>query len=275
MFAMAGLAQAQSACDTPIGSKVELSSLDNILATVSGGGPLTKDEFETTAAFEARKAAAQAGMGGGEIVLSAVVDHDQIIYDADNQRWKLKKYFVNNSPWNFDTEAVDAYMTGARSDFRSLVLRAVDTVTGSYTASNAMGAQVEVKVYTVIRVSLLELSPSSPRVDKYSDDHLFFHLPDTAMEYVDYLRRERETRYAFIPMPVERARELKGKLGFAAVASLREPFFFAHTDQIYPKMNNPVDATIHHSFLVADVRCGLVLDDLGAVLHVLGMEPPY
>ncbi|MDR5654617.1 hypothetical protein, partial [Ruixingdingia sedimenti] len=53
------------------------------------------------------------------------------------------------------------------------------------------------------------------------------------------------------------------------------PALSRFVQQSHPKMNNPVDATIHHSFLVADVRCGLVLDDLGAVLHVLGMEPPY
>ena len=138
-------AAAQDACALAPGAVLTLDDLDTVLHRARAQSP-EKDPFETTAEFEARKAAA--GAGPQAVVLASDVDQRQAIYDADQGAWFLMPYFPSNATFGFvdvalETNGLIGY--GERNRIEAVMLRSADVALGDYTASTAMGASLTVR----------------------------------------------------------------------------------------------------------------------------------
>lgn len=268
-------ALALDACALPVGSAVAASDLDELLSTTVTQEPLVKDEFETTAQFEARVAAATEGIGSTDFILKTAVDYDQAIYDADVQTWRFTKYFPSNGSWNFVEETLEANGLLEVGDYRSVILRSEETETGDYAASNAMGAEIKVSVVAATRLGLVEIAKDRPKSDPWDDYTYLFKLPSLAILYSDLLNKDEVVHVIAVPMPIDRARELKGKMTFAAVGTLDKPPLIRHTRHVAPTFDNPREVDVQLTYLVGDIRCGLILDDADKIVAVVGTNAPF
>jgi hypothetical protein len=123
---------------------------------------LTKDEFETSAQFEARQRAALGDHISPQII-SKEVDPQYIQYNADTQDFVVQTYLFDNANISYSVLGYPGPIkTGLMSNV-DVVISETETPAGSYEASNAYGAKA-----TVVKVD---------RVTKGIWDHLPLRSP--------------------------------------------------------------------------------------------------
>lgn len=264
-------AAAQDACALAPGMVLVLDDLDAVLRGVSQQ-PREKDPFETTAEFEARRAAA--GAGPETVVLASDADQRQAIYDADRAAWFLTGYFPSNATLGFvdyalQTAGLIGY--GDRDRIEYVMLRSEDVPLGDYTAANAMGASLTVRKSRHTRVAIAEVGPKTRSGYKIGTE-LFAYADTVQVKSGTEFRSQPALR---IDMPRDRARAINGRIGFAVVADLVDPLRVEGRHHIAPKFDNPYDRQVETTVLLADIRCGIAYGPDLSVLAVVGTRPPY
>lgn len=246
----AGPAYAQAQCHDWIGKAAKVSSFDEAIKPFTAVSP--KDEFETTAAYEARRAKALGNSVSTIVVRNKAEDPKFFEYNADRGELAIKRYAFHNTTMNLWSAF---YNLGLHDKMKVGVLGGLyfvasesDKVTGTYEASNAYGAKVEVAKIDRTTKAVFDRGGGM-------DDELF-----PRAKRPDY-------NVGVLKLTTEEARRLKPQLKTAYVVKPKPPYILQGTHSFGKvTVQNPRDITVHFTMLVADIQCGLLLDGSSKVL---------
>lgn len=250
--------------------------IDDLAETIDAArrGALVKGEFETTAQFEARKASVD--VAATDFILSVLVDQENARYDADKERWIFDQYFMAGGNYNFDDDALLSAGLANAGWGRSLILSGSDDEQGTYVSSNAFGQQAVVRQLYARRIGIIEIARGvAEPLDYRLSSGPIFSLPLDVQIPVSGYTTTLDAKAVEIPMHIARAQASKGSFGFAVAGKLVEPLLIDHTYYITPTIDNPTDAKIDLTYLMADIQCGILTDGEGRVLKVLPMVSPF
>ena len=249
---VATAAGAQTQCQSYAGQTIAPLTFDQALTRMPSLAP--RGEYETTAQYEARRAAAGGGRGP-LVILKQPENRDTFIrYDADNGRLGIQGYAFDNT--NFDawtalygTPHADTLNPSTIGN-RDVVISSRDTPAGTYQGRNAFGA-----TWTVTRIN--------------RTTQAIYEGPQPGLTTSLFPSAERSTNIVgYLDMSPEVAQRAKPTLKLAFVVEPREPFVVRRTYAGRGRITiqNPRDVTENTIILVGDIQCGLVLDATNRVL---------
>lgn len=233
-------------CEGYVGRHVKPMTIEEALAPYRNLTP--KDEFESTSAYRARRATEMRNFATGPIfILKRPEDQKFIHYDADSRVFKISGYAFHNTNMNYASAFRAAQFsnlyTGISINDNAAVITTADRLTGSYQASNALGARITVNNLDRITTAIFDhangiVGPSLFPAGKGSD------------AWLGTIKAE----------PTE-AKHLKTEIMLAFLVTPKEPFaVFGEHKPYNATISNPNDITEHFSILIATIHCGLVLD---------------
>jgi hypothetical protein len=242
-------AMAEPCTDMGSGAYPATQSLQTLVDMSKKAG-LKKDEFETTAAYQARLSAAGAGLDGKTYVIEWPLDSG-FKFDADTGMVSYSNYTLNTtcliSSYGLSDE-VKAVKFGPKAKYGVESSYCFDRTTSQesgtpYKASNSYGASVEVKPIRAKGVGIYlgsgDISQNvwTGKSRDYSSSDLFK-----------------------VSMEPEAARSLKENGTALFVISPKAPFAFQSSYHIEPKINRPTEITTTTDYIVADVACVALAD---------------
>ena len=236
-------------CSIYVGQTVQPQSFANAVARFSGLTP--KSEYETTAQFEARQAQALGGSVGPLIIEKTPESRDYFRYDADAQVLHIASFAFDNTnfpAWDaFYSLGLDRRFGVSTGENIDVVIASGDRVTGTYRGQNGFGANASVQQVTRSVKAIFERGPDRSR----GHEMLF----------------PGESEIGRLSMTPEDARTLKPSLRIALVVTPFAPYVVRGTNPYgRPSMRSPQEVTIDFTILMADIQCGLVMDNSGRVL---------
>lgn len=243
-------------CSSYVGSTLHTQSFAQVRATLSEI-PNVKGEFETTADFEARQRAFLSGFPEGPIVIETPLDLEYVEYNADSGVFSVKSFAIQNQRTDFNS------LFGTSGEFSGsvpysmlgqimAVLDKRESRTGSYPASNAFGANVRVEEISRIIDVIYEGIPPRGR----GGAHIGDTFPQT------------EGNIIFrISVPPTEARAARDGFRAAWIIEPKPPFYLEGPGRGFRAtfdVPRDVDETLR--VIVADMRCGVLLDASNTVL---------
>ena len=232
-------------CDTYVGQTVTLSSFKSVANTLKAL-PTTKGEYETSAAFEARVAAAR-GTIPETVIIQGIFSAEYVTYDADAGVLKVQAYALQN----LNTDYSDVFGYGStyyeKVKYSSLGNRDVvvfqsETPTGSYVASNAFGAKT-----TVTKMGRLQQAIFEGEQARYNEDLFVDQAPGV------------EAMLGTVPMTIPEAQALKASGKVAFVVKPKWPFYAEGIHLWDATVSNPLEVNNPIQVIVGDIQCGLLL----------------
>lgn len=238
-------------CAIYVGQTVTPQSFDQATGGFAALPP--KGEFETTAAYEARKASALGAASGVLIIGKEPEDRKYFEYNADSQRLGIKSYAFDNT--SFDAwksfYAAGYYGKIEVSTMGNIdaVISSVDKPNGTYEGSNSFGAKATIQKVHRTTTAIFE------GAGRPLNNGLFPQAEKSPYEV------------ASLQLTPSEAQQLKPLLQVAFVVQPKEPFVVKGTRSVgETTIRNPIDVTEDFEVLVADFRCGLLLDGNNKVL---------
>lgn len=250
-FGLAMVAQpamGRAACPTPDLLQQPARSFAEIFQPGDASEP--KGEFETSAAYAARQAAAPKP---GQSVLRVQLDPESLTYDADTQAFQYFEYAL--SP------IIDfAHLTGLTPDQKTLFDGAERPVAlmvsqerrdaGSYEAENAYGAKTTVAKWVIDKHVVFEArGRKGPTGDTLLNEH-----------------RRYEPRSLSVRVPIDRAAALKTELSGVALVTPKAPYYATGSEFMAATRTSPTENTVQVSILFADIQCFGIMDGAGTLL---------
>lgn len=238
-------AAAQAQCQSYLGQTVTLNPFSTVAATL-GTLPATKGEYETSAAFEARVAAARGSMPE-TVIIPGMLSAKYLTYDADAGALKVQAYALRNANTSYD------YVFGYGRPYyekvkystignRDVVVFEKETATGSYLASNAFGARVRVTRITRLHQAIFEGPEGS-----YNERLFVDQQPGV------------DAWLGSIAMTIPEAQALKASGKVAFVVKPKWPYYAEGKRSWEPTIDSPTDVTNPIQVIVGDIQCGLLL----------------
>ncbi|MBP2315457.1 hypothetical protein [Azospirillum soli] len=226
--------QSQAACVAYVDADARKRTDVPALLKTIGSMKLSKDEFETTPAYEARVAAAverltatlSAQTGSAPVVLDISLSASVATYDADRGVLEITGAVVP--------------MTTMRADGRYrtvIVTDKLDHDISTYTGQNAYGAKAEVVKVRDRQAGVV--------VDETSDPGRSGHWPYSSFK-------------ATVALSPDRARAAKASLRAVVMGDLRAPFLVRGNDYITPTFQVPFDKTTETLAVVLQPKCSLI-----------------
>jgi hypothetical protein len=254
LLAVAARDASAQECQSLVGSRVETISFDAAVTALSQV-PSARDEFETTAQYQARLAIAMSSVPS-RLLISVPLDTRHVTYNADAGRFDIQSYAIRNTNTDYFTVFYGSPFYGS-VPFSTLgnidiVVGSSDEERGTYQGQNAYGA-----TWTVTRVTRTVRAIFDREPRRYTEE-LF---GDRAT------RGDGPVRWS-IPVAPELARGLRERLRAAVVVAPKAPFYFENTQQGVGRVTiqNPRDVDQLSRIIVADIQCALITDDVGNVL---------
>lgn len=241
-------------CEISIGDKVIFRDPVEIYALMHDM-QLTKDEFETTEAFENRVAEATSAFSE-PILLRGTYDREQTNYDADNSHIVMKRYAWDNLGfgWNDVFGYENDYGIKANlTDNHATTLQSNERVTGTFIGSNAYGASMEVTQILRTSYGIFDRANDSRKETWEGEVWVGKHASPAVL----------------IPMSVDEARRVISKLQVGILAKPRKPFVAEGKRHWDAKVDNPKEVTAKYYVIVADMICAVITDDQGRVLKTV------
>jgi hypothetical protein len=251
MLMAAGVPAFAQACPTPDLLSAKPKAFSEVFKTPSANA-LKKGEFETTAEFEARKAALS---GPPQSVLSIALGNDAFEYNADAQQYLVKLSRLGSNLTYSDLRGVPEDIRELFGTFLStpieFAVSKTETPMGTYEAQNGFGAKftIEKRQETVLAVF-----EGRGRDKGGAYDNLFS------------VNESYKTSDRTFPISLAQAKEWAGKLSLVALINPKRPFFLKATRVREPTASLPLDITSDVSILFADIQCIGVLGPNGDVL---------
>lgn len=234
-------AHASGPCPNPGALSAQAVPFSELYAAVGGG--LEKGEFESTAQFEQRKAANRAT---GPVLVSVDIAPEAVSYDADRQAFFIYMGQLESTEMYFDDywrpDEIKK-LIGTLGHNPPMSIKASETVvqTDSYTASNAFGATTTVSVQDRTYGILFEERGGSGF--SRPQFNIFDKRGGKGLITID------------VPVPAERAPELKGKIQFVALAEPKAPYAITFENHESAKIDRPRDETSIFQIVIADIQC--------------------
>lgn len=244
-------------CPSYLGTSPSLTSITDALAQFENVTP--KDEFETTAQYEARIAAATGG--SGPLVIPKAIDEGQLTYDADRQVFQIGRFFFDNvnmpirELWSYGGPFYEAGNFQSRSDNIDTVIEQDDVPTGTYTGSNAFGASTEVIQLDRVYWGIYDRPVTGRGGSSFAASYLVPTEGDA--EHIGEL-----------PMAPAEARQFRETAKVAFVVVPQAPWLINYRED-YPSeatVRNPLEVTTVMHVLFADIQCALILDASNTVV---------
>lgn len=239
-------------CSRFVGTNIEARDIDDVFQPFVAVGP--KDEFETTAEYEARKAQAMEGLRAPLVIRKAPENSKYITYDADSQMLHIASYAFHNTGLNSDAlfgygAPYEGVLRKGITNFE-VVIEEDEEITGTYRASNAYGAETDVaKVFRKTRG--------------------IYEGPARSSAYGLFPNADSRPYFAgSIPMDAATARASKDEIQLAFVVEPKAPYFLTavYDYPSNPTISNPREVKNEVSVLIGDIQCGLVMMPDGRVL---------
>lgn len=221
---------------------------------------MVKDEFETTAAYEARLGLVS---GVNPQILSVPLNSEYIKYDADKSALNVISYAVQNditdyndvfgygTPYNKKINY--APMVGANIH---IVVLKPDIQEGQFTGQNKFGVVTTVSRIKRHTFSLFE------RGDAGSEE-LFFSSREVA-------EQQKQIIASFSDMPPEMAKTLKGTMKAAVVVLPKWPFYVkGFMDWGPPTLKRPTEINNVVEVGIVNFQCLLLTSREGQVLKAV------
>lgn len=228
--------------ETLKGKSITITPFEAIADAVPVVSP--KDQFETTAQYEARKAAASPQLPSGPLFMrveSGGRNNQLLKYDADRSAFIIDQDVLGGSSFRWGYSVFKVYVPENR--YVGALLKSTKNITGSYKASNAFGAKTEVTTVDVTDHVIVE---GYGKLD-YGVSTL---LPGTAASAKGYLA-----------VPQETAKDLSPRLRAAIMFTLKAPYFVTDVlDGSEPTFNDPIKTREITKAIVADMHCSLIYD---------------
>jgi hypothetical protein len=246
---------AQEQCQSYVGQTVTLNTFSAVAAILKKL-PTAKDEYETTADFEARVATARGSMPE-TVILPGTFNSKYLNYDADAGVLKVQAYALRNI--NTDYSRVFGYGTSYYDKVkystignRDAVLFEVQRTTGSYFATNAFGAKVTVRKIARLTHAIFEGEQGS------YDEDLFLNQTPGVDAVIGTVR-----------MTIPEAQSLKASGKVAFVVKPKWPYYAEGVHHWEPKIDAPTDVDNLVQVIVGDIQCGLLLTSIDKVVAAL------
>lgn len=248
-------------CAPYLGQTVTPGTLEDLLVDLQKL-PSIKDEFETTAAFDARIAAASTGTSGQRIVW-VPLDKKYVGYDADTSKLSLQTYALTNENtkysgvFGYGTPLVDKvrFDSGLGSNI-NIVVHKPETTSGTFVGQNSFGAST-----TITRVKRHTLALFE-REGAMGED-LFFPNRQTGTALKQIFAEFPDT-------PVEVAKKVKTELMAAVIIVPKWPFY-AKGKVSYgrPSIARPTDIDETLEVGIVDFQCALLTNSVGKVFGAI------
>ncbi|HEY0147945.1 MAG TPA: hypothetical protein VGB70_02980 [Allosphingosinicella sp.] len=244
-------AYGQDSCSKFVGQSVTPLTFQQAITKVPKVAP--KGEFETTAQFESRRAAA--GSPRELIVAKEPEDRKYLEYNADTQRLGIKSYAFKNrnfSAWDafYGTPAYDQLEPSTMGNIQ-VVINFSEAAGGTYQATNGLGNKFMVSKLNRKVEAIFDRKPAR---GSYSEG--LFPVADKDPYMVGYL-----------DIPLADAPRAKSSLKLAYVVEPKEPYLVQNSYKVGETTSvNGTDVTETATVLIADIRCGLVTDAANRVL---------
>ncbi len=228
-------------CTHAVGDVVKMLSPE-VVAEQMSKVILVKDEYETTAEFNARQKAALGQIPNGTIIVE-VINKVRATYNADNEKLSIEIPSWWNIIGSF-SHSVPSVTIGESSKTHAIGLKIEGKITGEYPASNAYGKEVGVTKYIRNIYGIF---------DRKSKGHESTWV----------------SRYFIIQVPRSQAKTLKSELRFGIEFTPKEPFIFKGGNYIKPTIDDPREILEQISSISGDLECLVATDANGTVLKVV------
>lgn len=251
-LSVAATSNAQS-CESFVGQTVTPQAF-NAAAAVLATIPGVKDEFETTAAFEARQQIAMSNLPE-HLIISTPFDTDYASYDADAGHFTIKRYAVSNVNTDYarlfgSGGAFEGSVSYSMLGTLDVVISKTERRTGSYRAQNAFGVSTTVGEIQRTTRSIYEGS-------------------DTTRERQGLFPRTSDAVIWTVPVPATEARATRDGFRAAWVIAPKAPFYIEGEGRGFrATIDVPQDVEDTLEIIIADIQCALLTDDSGVVLAV-------
>jgi hypothetical protein len=206
-----------------------------------------KGEYETTAQYEARKSAALSRAPSGVSVLVVPTDREYAEYNADSQALIVQAGAFQAGHYSSKTKAEAAAWLAVGDELtKGTGLFIADKERGlrAYNAQNRFGA--------TYRVSVIERHTKA------------LHL---ITKELFTFAKWKSSPVMGLDLPLARAPQVRQTFKVALVLKPVAPYVLSGLfDEAPPTADDPTEYTDHATLLVAEPKCGLVLDDAMRVL---------
>ena len=245
----------QRACDAMLNTTIEPMTFD-AASELLRSAPLVKDEFETTAAFQARVAAAGQTMPTS-LAIAVDLKKDHAVYNADAQKFVINSRIFGSDygiDWfsAFYSAPVKPAGYGMGSNVIGIAISSVDTPNGTYTGQNAYGASWEImKINREVDAIFDSVTP------RY-DQKLFGRGLAAEFNWD-------------APAPPELARQFKDEMKGALIVAPTAPYYIESTESAGGRITiqNPRDVTQIAHVIVADVKCAVLTSASNVVVFAV------
>lgn len=242
---------------------------------------LRKSEYETSKEFEVRVREAMSHEAvTTPHLLRATYFPDNLSYVAEREEFIIKRYAWANirADWSYVFGGYGIYEgeqlaknpwgvgeIGAFAPVQGTGLITDEKVTGTYVASNAMGATVEVteiqrNVYAVFDEEI-------PPAHGSSMD------PSRESWKCELKSGQHDTCSVRLSVERERAQSLKEGLNVGIVARPKRPLAATGTRRLTPTLQRPSDITVHYNVIVADILCAVLSGPDGRIVKTIDANP--
>ena len=227
---------------------------------------LTKSEYETAKEFEARvRESLNHDTVATSHLLRATYFPDHLTYVAEREEFIVEKYAwanlgvgwddvfggwgvydgkqLSKNPWGME-------QVSSLTPVQGVGLLSEEEIVGTYTASNAMGATVQV---TEIERNV----------------YAVFDRPGRDSWKCELKSGQLDTCSVRLGVKRENARSLKDGLSVGILARPKPPFAATGTRTWKPTIQDPRDVTAHYNVIVADILCAVLTRPDGRIVKTI------
>jgi hypothetical protein len=256
LLAIPAIGVAQTDCPSFVGTTVKPIDFDRAIASLRSTP--SKDEFETTAAYMLRLASIDNVV---ELIISKPIeDTKYLAYNADAGQLEVVSYAFSNisfNPWKAfynSKSGIEASVNSYGGSNRGVVISETYKNTGSYTAQNSFSAQVTVNKQLRTTKSIFE-----SREQPYSKGI--------------FVNQSSDGIVGTLPMSPAEAKKFRSTAKIAFVVTPKQPYVVRSkyvSDEA--TMDRPLDETVNETILIADLRCGLLMNATNVVMLSLEIK---
>lgn len=257
-------------CEVSIGDTVSFLDPAEVYSSMQGM-QLVKDEFETTADFAKRLAAAEAKSNFNKpILLRGTYGRSFTKYDADNSRivmidpaWGSGSSIGLEHVFGYGNEY--GIKVSSRDKVHSAWLQYNSQDVGTFTASNAYGASVEVTQIHRDQYGIFDRKNPSEGDTWESEGQFVFPFDGKLAILFD----GEPDPAVFIPISADEAKRVISNLQVGILAKPKKPFTAEGVEYSGATIDNPREVTAKYHVFMADMICAVITDDKRRVIKTI------
>jgi len=282
IFTTPAVAENLDQCPFVVGESFEAISKSNFSELINSF-PKEKSQFETTEKFKERQKTHLESSIPQLAILATEMDRDQLLYNADEEYFYYDDFLLSNGRYTPDGDLI-AELFNLESRFDYMDLQGINhivfnsrTETGSYEASNAMGASVTVTEVLYSNVTIYGdhvLDGDTMQLVKRDGDYVkvqkyYGYEPVVTLEAENFFGDMENGPYHVLPYKINNAEKFFNGVQTYTAVDMRSPVILSETEKIPATINVPEERTISNVVIKADIVCSSLVDHQGKVAQIL------